>query len=276
VRNLSPAEIQKAMANSIEKSLAAADANPIKWWSSTHEPTCLSNWFPKVEAAGLPVPKTIIVRAVEEEIKDFYNVFDGKPLGPTAFDLVARVKAAADEIGYPCFLRTGLTSGKHNWENACYLKSSDDIPRLLIGLMEFSSIHDLGCNIYAVRKFLSTSPVAVLPAYSNMPLCREFRCFAEKGEVKCIHPYWPLGAVIDGFKYANVEYNEDYLKNLVEELNTLHDDEKEIITDLAARTSLCVDGEWSIDILQCKNGWYVTDMAVGALSFHWEECSRIA
>ena len=42
--------------------------------------TALSYWLPKLEAAGLPVPKTTIVPAPVEALRDIYRVFDGEAM----------------------------------------------------------------------------------------------------------------------------------------------------------------------------------------------------
>ena len=67
---------------------------------------CLSYWFPKIEAAGLPVPRT---KVIITEIM-LHDLLDGKtPEGYDEFiDLLAK---AGDELeAWPCFLRTGVLS----------------------------------------------------------------------------------------------------------------------------------------------------------------------
>lgn len=41
---------------------------------------CLSYWFPLLDQAGLPVPRTIIVRASREAHRDLYHLLDGRPV----------------------------------------------------------------------------------------------------------------------------------------------------------------------------------------------------
>lgn len=44
--------------------------------------TCLSYWFPKIRQAGLPVPRTNILRVGDQEARDLAGaVIDGEPLG---------------------------------------------------------------------------------------------------------------------------------------------------------------------------------------------------
>jgi len=61
------------------------------------DPTCLSYWFPKIHAAGLPVPRTkIVTMDVGDTRRDMFEVFDGKPMGPAAVKWMAEFKATAE------------------------------------------------------------------------------------------------------------------------------------------------------------------------------------
>jgi hypothetical protein len=96
-----------------------------------------------------------------------------------------------------------------------------------------------------------------------MPVCREFRFFAEGGAVKCWHPYWPLKAMNEGGLAG------DFPFGWYEEFCRLDDPEPKRLAEIV---SGAVPGAWSVDILETKRGWYVTDMAQATQSFHWPEC----
>ncbi len=230
--------------------------------------TCLSYWFPKIKAAGLPVPETRIVSMPQEAFRDIFRLFDGeKPTGEMN-PFLEEVKEAADLIGYPCFLRTGQTSGKHNWEKTCFIQSRKDIPSHVISLVEFSEMAQLmglACDVWAVREYLPIIPLAVCPSYSNMPVCHEFRFFVEDSSIKCSHPYWPLEALERG-SVPKAERQHIYDK-----LCELPDPQP--LEDIASAAGAAVGGAWSVDILETKRGWYLTDMAEAHKSFHWEGCS---
>jgi hypothetical protein len=91
--------------------------------------TALSYWFPKLEAAGLPVPKTILIDMPEDAQKYVWGLFDGKEGGDTrSIDaFVAELATACSSVGYPAFLRTDHTSGKHNWKKACFVPDGNDL-----------------------------------------------------------------------------------------------------------------------------------------------------
>ncbi len=66
----------------------------------------LAFWFPILKASGVEVPETHIVKA-PMPIPDKYNRLNRIQYGSFA----SRLVEAGWKVGYPCFLRTGHTSG---------------------------------------------------------------------------------------------------------------------------------------------------------------------
>jgi len=229
--------------------------------------TSMTYWLPKIEAAGLPVPKTILVELQEAAMREVWRVFDGKPMGEAAQPFFEQIKAAADSLGYPCFLRTSHTSGKHDWDNTCFLRDPGRIPRQVVKIIEYgecSSFFGPPHDWWAVREYLPVIPLAVCHGFSNMPVCREFRVFVNDATVQCWHPYWPLKALEQGGAIApDVAYVQ--LIECKDEAGLL---------ELAAKAGEACGGYWSVDIMDTERGWCVTDMAEGAKSFHWESCKH--
>lgn len=229
--------------------------------------TCLSYWFPKIEAAGLPVPKTEILTVPEEAAQAIWKVLDGKLLSEKAGPFLNKIKAVAGDMGYPCFLRTGQTSAKHDWNKTCYLKRPEDVPNHVLSLVEFSEMASLmGLNWYywVVREYLPINPFAACPRYSDMPVCREFRFFVEDERIICRHPYWPKHAIEQG--------GADISGETYQELCRMEN--QEALDEIASAAGRAVGGSWSVDLLETERGWYLTDMAEAHKSWHWEDCGR--
>jgi hypothetical protein len=232
------------------------------------DPTRLSFWFPKLEAAGLPVPKTILVEATKEECLNALSIIgDGKE-SKEIHDLVRRITDAADHVGWPFFLRTDYTSAKHSWEKSCYVKDSASLLDHVLEIVEYSECASFigePYDIWAVRELLPTIPHGICKSYDNMPLCREFRVFVDNEKIECWHPYWPMDAIEQG----DVEFDDEsgYL-----DVIDLDDDEKVVVLDLASKAGAAVGGRWSVDILETEKGWYITDMALANVSYHWPDC----
>lgn len=226
--------------------------------------TALSYWFPKIEAAGLPVPKSTIVEIDENARKELWAAIDGKEAGDGT-EFYQKLTDAAAKMGLPCFLRTDHTSNKHDWENTCYLSDISKIKQHVYNLVEFSLCCDLmgmPWDTWVVREFLPTIPLGACPRYGNMPVCREFRFFVNDGKVVCRHPYWPLDSLRQG-GCKDLNYRE-----------LCRREDEGLLFDLASEAGAAVGGAWSVDILETKRGWMVTDMAEAHKSFHWEGCKN--
>ena len=249
-----PSDSERAA--SAERRLFAEDRN------------CLSWWFPKLLAAGLPVPQTRIVRIPVVSVqRDLLMPFDGLEFRGPAKTWLGVLTLAVEEIGLPCFLRTGHTSNKHEWTRTCYLESLDEMIGHVLALIEFSEIADmvgLSWNVWAVRELLPTKPVATI--YRGMPLCREFRCFVDGNKLLCRHPYWPPDAIAQGL------HGETLPKDRYANLEDTTAKERAEIAELAKAAGKACGGRWSVDVLDTDRGWYVTDMARMERSYHWPGC----
>lgn len=240
---------------------------------------CLSHWFPIIAEAGVPVPKTEIFHMSREDRKAIFGVFDGNPIPDSVKPFLDSLADAVRRLGNPAaFLRTGQTSGKHNWKNTCYVESADDIASHVINIIEFSECCDfmgLPWDIWCVREMLPIKPLIITGAYGDMPVNREVRSFVSNGSIVCVHPYWPKQAIMEG-----ININEDLVDQPLRKLLRFVDDvyeelcewDKDAVSGLVQQVADTISGDWSVDLLETDNGWYVTDMAIASMSFHWEGC----
>ena len=229
------------------------------------DPNSMTHWFPRLVEAGLPVPRTVLVDMPVEAQECVWSAFDGEDKNVADFEAFAvRIADAAATVGYPCFLRTDHTSAKHGWKDTCYIKDEADIASHVFRIAETSELMGIGLpySTWAVRELLPTIPLAVCHGYGDMPVCREFRFFVEDGRIVCRHPYWPIEALQQGGVDADLDY---------EALCKLPDDGS--LDALASSAGAAVGGAWSVDILETRRGWFVTDMAETHKSFHWRGCA---
>ena len=230
--------------------------------------TCLSYWFPKIQEAGLPVPRTKILRMTEDEQRAWFPAFDGDDIGAAAKEFADRVGNVADGIGYPCFLRTGHTSAKHSWNKSCYLRSRDRVIHHMYSIIEYSEmagIIGMPWVVWAIREYLPIKPLGICPYYRDMPVGREFRFFVDGSVVICWHPYWPLEALERGGAVDSVNH---------EELCHINKPDLNRLYSMASAAGGAVGGAWSVDMIETERGWYLTDMAEAHKSFHWEGCEH--
>ncbi len=258
-------------------SKAAMQAHVAGWEASKNDPlpprpmdkTCMSWWFPKLEQAGVPQPKTILTRWPGEPMA-LMDLLDGKV--PEGYDeFVALLELAVKVVGLPAFFRTGLTSGKHDWNRTCFLAKGDrqTIGQHVAALVEFSHMCDflgLDHDIWAVREFLPCPDASLaFPSveHGGMIVREEFRCFVSKGSVVCIHPYWPQDA------FGDITERDT---NRITEIGTMTAEKQNQITPIVKKAGLALDGDFSIDVLNTARGWVVTDCAVAQKSWHWPAC----
>lgn len=240
----------------------------------------MSYWFPKLEATGVPVPKTHLIHWPEEPI--FYLSTEPREdvgLKSDLKSLVAAVRDKCDMIGYPCFLRTGQGSGKHQFEDCCYVESGEVVETRIRNLVEWSEMVDmigLSCRTWAVREHLPVEPLAVLHNYGNMPLVREIRCFISDGKVVLTAPYWPEGAILKGIgdringriqdPCEDAKHAAKMLGCQAGDLSLAESFQAHHLAATVAKT-FAGDGAWSLDLLWTKRGWYAIDMAEAHRSF---------
>lgn len=221
----------------------------------------LAYWFPLIQEGGLPVPKTRIVTTDVELV----DLLDGRmPVGYEAF--FSDLGNAARNIGYPCFLRTGHGSGKHEWSDTCYLTDPNDLGTHVYALIEWSHLVDmmgLPHQTWVVRQLIPTRYLFRCQAWRGFPVTREFRVFVKDGAVEAIYPYWPPTAVEQGQPDA---VNWRVLLAMASELASY---ERETLTMLAEKASAAVGGGyWSVDFLRALDDrWWLTDMADGERSY---------
>ena len=242
--------------------------------------TRLSYWFPTLLAAGLPVPRTVLVEATEEEVINAKHLLFEDVESKEMHDLVARIKQVTDEIGYPCFLRTDYTSAKHYWDKSCYVTSPDklfDHVMEIAAFSEASGLIGMPIDVWAVREYLPVKPMGFCRNYENMPVVKEFRVFVDGNKLECIHPYWPK----DALERGQVEWLPENSFCPEVSLSYLDISNRHRIDYLAEKVGGILGGRWSVDILDVGGShvldeyrWYVTDLAEAHKSWHWPDCHK--
>lgn len=221
----------------------------------------LAYWFPILETAGVPVPRTEIVMTGI----DLSPLLDGEtPMGFEAF--LDSLRAACDRITYPCFLRTGHMSGKHDWTRTCFLAFPEDLASHVAELVELSALVDmlgLPTDTWVAREFLTLA--TGFQAFRGMPVAVERRWFFRDGDILCSHPYWPM----DSIENPSVA---DYRAKLLA-MQSVQVSALPAMREIVQKVARAFEGSWSVDLALGADGtWYAIDMAEGGRSFHWPGC----
>jgi len=223
-------------------------------------------WYPKIKDLDIPQPKTIVLEFLGYTSGDWCGfVDDGFPK-----DMIAKIKVACKEFGYPVFIRTDSASGKHDWKKSCFVESEDKLVGNLSRVVEFNliaSIMGLPMNAIIVREYVPMKNLFTA-FYGEMPVNPEIRFFAKDGEILCKHWYWIEEAITN----PSVKNWKEIMKK---EKKSLEGRKDLFLFDKALRVASEFKGCWSIDFCKSKDGiWYLIDMAVGNESWHPENCSN--
>lgn len=222
----------------------------------------LADWYPVLAATGAPTPRTEIVRTDVDLTALLHAV---SPDGLS--DLVGQVTDAAGRIGFPAFLRTGHTSGKHDFARTAFLRSPADVLPHISALVEVSALatdDGLPTDTWVVREFLPIQPAFL--AFRGLPVTAERRYyFNALGQVTGHHPYWSPQALADG--HPRGPRGPLAVGDWRQALDVLNTEGEEEVAHLSALTAHIADafryqGAWSVDYLYTLDrGWVVIDMA---------------
>lgn len=227
----------------------------------------LSWWFPKLPS-DIPVPKTRIIPYFGDNL---LNLLDGGT--PRGFiSLCKQIVNVGKQFGWPLFLRTDYLSGKHGWNNTCYIPSPHNIAYHIFKLVEESINADLlgfPTDCWVVRELIPTL-TSFKAFYGYMPIIKERRYFVHDARVICHHPYWPPEA----FEGKHVRVSVSNWREYLDVLNIESEDEVRLLSELSSRVGATIGGAWSIDWLwsEQKSKWFLIDMADAAQSYHWPGC----
>lgn len=226
-------------------------------------------WFPKVKDL-LPCPRTVILPLTRGEVKHlFKSTYEDDPK-PIDEGLQAKIREAAAQIGYPLFMRSDQSSGKHDWEDTCYVKSEKDllmhVRNLVAAHRDTDMFGGLDFEALVFRKFLKLN--SGFKAFQGMPVSKERRYFVRDGQVVCRHPYWLEEAIL----FYGRKQPDDW-KLLLAAMNRESAEEVKELTAYALTFSAKNPGFWSVDFAQDEKGkWWLIDAARGEVSWHAAGC----
>jgi hypothetical protein len=148
------------------------------------DPNSALVWLPAIVDAGLPVPRTEVIRFSPPAL---YPILDGEK--PEDDFSIKELQDACQRIGYPAFLRTDLSSAKHDGPRAYRVNSVEDLWRCVYLTFESNALKDLSdiCQAFLVREFITIPPT--FTAFAGLPIGREWRIFADQNAVLCEHFY---------------------------------------------------------------------------------------
>ena len=246
------------------------------WKMSSNKLNSMSYWYEKLRPIKhIRTPRSI---AIPIKGKHIYNgLMRGDEDIPETTSYLKKLKeilskTAKDNFGFPTFMRTSEMSVKHSWHDTCFVDGEDKIWNNFWRLIEenYLATDQIPDSIY-LRKYIPMESYFV--GWSQgFPINKEVRTFFRTGKVMCIHPYWPREAMLQ----ARID-DPDWEVKYKENCNITPGDYRTISRQLnLVMPKFTEEYGWSCDFSKGEDGlWYLIDMAMYPVSFHFPNCKNV-
>ena len=235
----------------------------------------MTYWYPLISNLPIPQPRTIIVK-LAADYWDIMAVCDGD--GAAIEAQMDEIQEACGKIGTPLFLRTDYTSGKHSWNDTCYVPEISKIRHHISELIVDTSLKELSIEALVFREYIQMDS-KFTAFYKKMPVNPERRYFIHDG-VQCHHAYWIEEAIADSDEPWAARGKSNLVpswRELLAVMNAETPEEVKLLSKYALLVAGVLEGYWSVDFCMAKDGtWYLIDCALGDASWHPEYCEYAA
>ena len=271
--------------------LETLDLSPTLYKILDNNMNQMGYWLPKVaEVSPFKIPDTKIIK-VPLSLLQLGRVFEYGELTPTTFKIINEYcKKVFDlNLDETYFIKNGVFSSKFDFRNA-KVTTPQEVSELgqylfyihqqacqMASLLNNKSFYGCGTTTeWVVRKYIE-SPVKET-IYMGLPLNTEYRIFVDF-DTKTIlsdNQYWDNNVMNKRFKenrnshdvHDVITYNmasERLEKTYNKNINKVREMVQELLENNVEMT-----GQWSIDIMQVKDDFYLIDMALAENSFYYD------
>lgn len=252
-------------------------------------------WLPKVaEISPFKIPDTKIMK-VPLSLLQLGRVFEYNELTPTTFKIINEYckKLFELDLNGTYFIKNGVFSSKFDFRNA-KVTTPQEVAELgqylfyihqqacqMASLLNNKSIYGCGTtNEWIVREYIE-SPVKET-IYMGLPLNTEYRIFVDfdKKTILSDNQYWNKEVMNKRFEENrnNHDIHDVITYNMASErLEKTYNENigkvKEMMQELL-NNNIEMTGQWSVDIMQVKNDFYLIDMALAENSFYYDSVPK--
>ena len=275
--------------------LETLDLSPTLYKILDNNMNQIGHWLPKVaEISPFKIPDTKIVK-VPLSLLQLGRVFEYSELTPTTFKIINEYckKVFELDLNGTYFIKNGVFSSKFDFRNA-KVTTPQEVAELgqylfyihqqacqMASLLNNKSIYGCGTtNEWIVREYIE-SPVKET-IYTGLPLNTEYRIFVDF-DTKAIlsdNQYWNKEVMNKRFEenrnshdvHDVITYNMAS-ERLEKTYNENIDKVKEMVQELL-NNNIEMTGQWSVDIMQVENDFYLIDMALAENSFYYDSVPK--
>ena len=252
-------------------------------------------WLPKVaEISPFRIPETTIIK-VPLSLLQLGRVFDYMNVTPTTFEIINRycMKVFGLDLEKSYFIKNGVYSSKYDFRNAKVTTPSEvrELGQYLFyihqqacqmsSLLNNKSIYGAGTtNEWVVREYIESPEKETI--YMGLPLNCEYRIFVDFDAKKILASanYWDREVMDARFRENRTPHDvHDVItfNMAVDRLEKTYNDNldkvKEMVQELL-ENNVEMEGQWSIDIMQTGDKFYLIDMAVAENSFYYDRVPK--
>lgn len=226
--------------------------------------TRMCYWYPKVE--GMPMPKTVMLKVNLRDsrlLKKGWTRRVWRLIYSSKYteELYTKIKEKANEIGYPLFIRTDLTSHKKDPKNNTVHDETELLDK--VGkLIKFN-------NKWEQREMRALVFREYIPLYigfhlNGRPVTKERRYYVKDGKVLC---HSERSWISSDRVSTPAEY-----RPMLKEINTETEDEVKLLTEMAEEFSRRVPDHIAVDFAMSQNGkWLLIEANDAITSWHSRE-----
>ena len=290
---------RKGFYDRFRQGLDILDLDPVTYEMIGTNPNSIGYWLPNITKAVVKqgffkIPKTTIIKVPLPLLQLTRQPYE--ELTQTTRDIVNKFcqKVFSLDINKEYFLKTGTYSSKFDFRNAHVWSPHEvlEIGEYLLfihfqALMMASPLNNRciygvsTTNEWVVREFIpdiESNPTI----YKGLPLRTEYRVFVDfdTQDVIGINPYWDPDVMRKRFTQDakdNIHDRHDYFTYQCNEetLMKRYNDNKETIMSKVKALLPNIDnlsGQWSIDVMQNGNDFWIIDMHLAQNSAYYTEC----
>ena len=270
--------------------LETLDLSPTLYKILDNNMNQIGYWLPKVaEISPFKIPDTKIVK-VPLSLLQLGRVFEYSELTPTTFRIINEYckKVFELDLNGTYFIKNGVFSSKFDFRNA-KVTTPQEVAELgqylfyihqqacqMASLLNNKSIYGCGTTTeWVVREYIESSVKETI--YMGLPLNTEYRIFVDF-DTKAIlsdNQYWNKEVMNKRFEENrnNHDIHDVITYNMASErLEKTYNENigkvKEMVQELL-NNNIEMTGQWSVDIMQVENDFYLIDMALAENSFYY-------
>lgn len=291
---------KKQLYQSFRQGLDILDVDNLTYAMINTNPNSMGNWLPFIvdavdENGFFKIPSTKIIKLPITLLQLTRQEY--MELSRTTLDIVNKYCVNAFDLKSDgdYFIKTGTYSSKFDFRNARVHdpKEIAELGEYLLFIhwqalqmahFDLSGRHQpilYGVSTtteWVVREFIPDAENN-MTIYNGLPLRTEYRAFVDfdTNKVLGIHSYWDPDVMKCNFEKKmdnDIQAKHDYITYVAnqERLMSRYESNKDIVTEKLQEILQDIDlhGQWSVDIMQNGNDFYIIDMAIAENSAYYE------